>query len=106
MTLARRFADNWKHINQMPDADNYKNLINDIIAKQILILGPDIVIVKAKNVPGLKLSDKGEVLALNGEPQAILQSLVDEYIALSGAIVKNILTPVFAKYPEIKVSIQ
>ena len=87
-------------------SDNYKNLINDIIAKQILILGPDIVLLKARNVPGLKISDKGEVITLDGNPQDILQRLIDEYIALSGQIVKNILSPVFAKYPEIKISIK
>lgn len=85
---------------------DYKNLINDIIAKQTVILGPDIVMLKAKNVQGLKLNDQGQVESITGDPQVILQNLVDEYIALSGQIVKNILNPVFAKYPDIKVSIK
>ncbi|HYE22026.1 MAG TPA: hypothetical protein VD998_00370, partial [Verrucomicrobiae bacterium] len=83
-----------------------KNLINDIVAKQTLILGPDIVMLKAKNVPGLKLGDNGQVESITGDPQVVLQNLVDEYISLSGQIVKNILNPVFAKYPDIKVSIK
>ncbi|MBI4049275.1 MAG: hypothetical protein HY395_00445 [Candidatus Doudnabacteria bacterium] len=87
----------------MAELIEYKNLINDIIAKQILILGPDIVLLKARNVPGLKISNNGEVLDLAGDPQEILQHLIDEYIALSGQIVKNILNPVFAKYPDIKI---
>lgn len=90
----------------MADISNYKNLINDIIAKQTVILGPDIVLLKAKNVTGLILNDKGEVQAINGEPQEILQKLIDEYISLSGQIVKNILMPVFAKYPDIKISMK
>jgi hypothetical protein len=90
----------------MAEQTDYKNLINDIIAKQTLILGPDIVMLKAKNVPGLKLNDAGQVESLAGDPQAVLQTLVDEYISLSGQIVKNILNPVFAKYPDIKVSIK
>jgi hypothetical protein len=85
---------------------DYKNLINDIIAKQTVILGPDIVMLKAKNVQGLKLNSQGQVESITGDPQVILQNLVDEYIALSGQIVKNILNPVFAKYPDIKVSIK
>lgn len=89
----------------MAEISDYKNLINDIVAKQILILGPDIVLLKARNVLGLKISDKGEVLELQGNPQEVLQHLIDEYIALSGQIVKNILNPVFAKYPDIKVSL-
>ena len=89
----------------MAEQQDYKNLINDIIAKQIVILGPDIVLLKAKNVSGLKLDSKGQVLTIDGNFQEILQKLVDEYIALSGQIVKNILSPVFAKYPDIKISI-
>ncbi len=91
--------------NMAAEAD-YKNLINDIITKQTLILGPDIVMLKAKNVPGLKLSPAGQVEEISGDPQVVLQTLVDEYISLSGQIVKNILNPVFAKYPDISVSIK
>jgi hypothetical protein len=90
----------------MAQETDYKNLINEIIAKQTLILGPDIVHLKAKNVIGLSISDKGEVTAISGDPQKVLQNLVDEYISLSGQIVKNILNPVFEKYPDIKVSLK
>jgi hypothetical protein len=90
----------------MAKSEDYKNLINDIIAKQTVILGPDIVMLKAKNVPGLTLNAEGQVTEIVGDPQAVLQSLIDEYIALSGQIVKNILNPVFAKYPDIEVSIK
>lgn len=89
----------------MTDTKQYTNLINDIIAKQIVILGPDIVLLKAKNVAGLKLDAEGKVAAIDGDPQTVLQQLIDEYIGLSGQIVRNILTPVFAKYPDIKVSL-
>ena len=90
----------------MADSQEYKNLINDIIAKQVVVLGPDIVLLKARSIEGLTLDANGKVSALAGDPQEILQKLVDEYIALSGQIVKNILTPVFDKYPDIKVSIK
>ena len=90
----------------MAELLDYKNLINDIIAKQTVILGPDIVLLKAKNVPGLVLDSKGGVVEIQGDAQIVLQKLIDEYIALSGQIVKNILGPVFAKYPDIKISMQ
>jgi hypothetical protein len=89
----------------MPQTEDYQKLINDIIAKQAIILGPDIVLLKAKSVPGLSLTADGKVESITGDPQTVLQSLVDEYIALSGQIVKNILNPVLAKYPEIKINI-
>lgn len=90
----------------MATPEDYKNLINDILAKQAVVLGQDIVMLKAKSVPGLTLTEDGRVSDLSGNPEEVLQKLVDEYIALSGQIVKNILNPVFAKYPEIKVSLK
>lgn len=69
------------------------------------ILGPDIALRKAQNVPGLKIASDGNVSSLSGDPEQILQKLVDEYISLSGEIVKNILGPVFAKYPDIKLTL-
>ena len=84
---------------------DYHNLINEIVAKQIVILGPSTVLLKAKNIQGLKLNDAGKVVSIDGDPQQVLQNLVNEYILLSGQIVKNILNPVFAKYPHIKVAI-
>lgn len=90
----------------MATPEDYKNLINDILAKQSLVLGQDIVLLKAKSVPGLTLTADGKVNELSGNPEEVLQKLVDEYISLSGQIVKNILNPVFAKYPEIKVTLK
>lgn len=69
-------------------------------------MGQDIVTLKAKNVSGLTLNSEGKVDSISGNPEEVLQKLVDEYIALSGQIVKNILNPVFAKYPEIKVNLK
>lgn len=86
----------------MAEQQEYKNLINDIIAKEILVLGRDIVLLKAANVEGLSLDSSGKVARISGDEKQVLQKLIDEYIALSGEIVKNILTPVFAKYPNIK----
>lgn len=86
----------------MSTNEDYKNLITEIIKKQMDILGPEIALSRANNVKGLKVDSSGEVTDVEGEPQTVLQSLIDAYIALSGQIVKNILGPVFAKYPTIK----
>lgn len=86
--------------------EDYKNLIGEIILKQVDILGADMAVRKAKNVSGLNVSEEGKVISVDGDPHEILQRLVDEYIALSGEIVKNILGPVFVKYPEIKVNLK
>jgi hypothetical protein len=90
----------------MASSEDYKNLITDILAKQAVILGQDIVMLKARNVPGLSVTDDGKVLSITGNPDEVLQKLVDEYVELSGQIVKNILTPVLNKYPDIKVNLK
>lgn len=91
----------------MSTTEDYKKLIEEIVAKQMDILGPEMAIRKAENISGLTLNEKGKIASLDeGNAHAILQKLVDEYIALSGAIVKNILDPVFAKYPGIKLNLK
>lgn len=82
--------------------DEYKKMLTEIIKKQIVILGPQIAVLKARNVPGLKISDDGTVIEIQGPEQIVLQKLIDEYVALSGEIVRNAVNSIFAKYPSIQ----
>jgi hypothetical protein len=82
--------------------DEYKQMLSEIIEKQIVILGPQIAILKARNVPGLKVSDDGKVTDISDSEQVVLQKLIDEYVALSGEIVKNAVNSIFKKYPSIQ----
>ena len=77
----------------------YQKLLTEIIQKQVAILGPAIAVMKAKNIPGLQVGDDGVVSSIEGDPQEIVKKLVDQYVDLSGQIVKNALSTVFAKYP-------
>ena len=90
----------------MDQTADYKNLITEIIKKQMDILGPEIALGKARKVEGLTVGDDATASSLSGDAQMVLQALVDQYIALSGEIVKNILSPVFVKYPEIKINLK
>ncbi len=85
----------------MDSKEQYKLLLSEIIIKQSIILGPHIAVLKARNVPGLKVSDDGNVIDISGNLQDTLETLVDEYVNLSGQIVKNTLGSVFAKYPQL-----
>lgn len=85
----------------MPDNPDYKALISEVIEKQAVILGPDIAKLKARSVPGLLLDAGGRVVDVRGDGKEVLHKLIDEYVALSGAIVKNALNSMFEKYPEI-----
>jgi len=85
-----------------PTQEDYKQMLTEIIKKQIVILGPQIAILKARNVPGLEVGDDGVVTGVSGSEQVILQKLIDEYVALSGEIVKNAVNSIFEKYPSIQ----
>ncbi|MBU1148908.1 hypothetical protein KKI23_02340, partial [Patescibacteria group bacterium] len=82
--------------------EQYLSLLTEIVGKQAIILGPDIAVLKARNVGGLKVADDGKVTDYQGNPQELIKELVDKYVELSGQIVKSALTSVFAKYPTIK----
>lgn len=86
----------------MDEKQQYQGLITDIIAKQSVILGPQIAVLKARNVSNLVVDDNGIVTEIKGDPTTVLQKLIDEYVELSGQIVKNALGSIFAKYPTIK----
>lgn len=86
----------------MDQKQQYQALITDIIAKEAVILGPQIAILKAKNVANLIIDNDGKVIEINGDPAEVLQQLIDEYVELAGQIVKNALGSIFVKYPSIR----
>jgi hypothetical protein len=80
----------------------YKMLMTEIVQKQTIILGPQIAFLKARKVSMISINDQGKVLDITGDPKVALQALVDEYVKLSGQIVKNTLGSIFTKYPQIQ----
>lgn len=86
----------------MEKREQYLALLSEIIEKQSVILGPDIAILKARNVANLTIDESGKVIDISSDPQSALKNLVNQYVELSGQIVKNALGSVFARYPEIQ----
>lgn len=84
------------------DQEQYRQLISEIIGKQIVILGPEIAVLKARSVSGLTIEDDGKVKELKGDPTTALKNLINVYVDLSGQIVKNTLSSIFTKYPGVK----
>lgn len=80
---------------------DYQNLLTELIKKQIVILGPDIAVLKARNVSGLQVADDGTVTSMGGNPADLLNQLVEQYVQLSGLIVKKAMEPLLSKYPSI-----
>ena len=88
----------------MDEKGQYAAHISEIIKKQTVILGPEIAILKARSVPGLMVDNDGKVTGVGDNPKETLQNLVDQYVELSGLIVKNALGSIFAKYPELNIN--
>jgi len=83
------------------DDKEAKSIISDVVKKQMVILGPDIAILKARNVTGLLLSDDGKVEEITGNASEVLKELINEYISLSGLIVRKTMEPLLQKYPDL-----
>lgn len=75
---------------------DYKQLLTEVIKKQIVILGPDITLSKARNVKGLTVADDGTVTAVEGNSQEVTQALIDQFVQLSGLIVKKTMEPLLS----------
>ncbi len=86
----------------MQDQTEYKKMLTDLIQKQMVVLGPNIALDKARKVVGLKLSDDGTVLDMDGDPQMVLKGVANEYMNLSGQIAQMTLNSLLEKYPEVK----
>lgn len=79
---------------------DYRKLLTDVIQKQMVILGPSITLAKARNVKGLTVADDGTVTAIQGQPQELIQGLIDQFVQLSGLIVKKTMEPLLSAYPD------
>ena len=84
----------------MDQNTDYKKVLTDVIKKQMIILGPSITLAKARNVHGLTISDDGTVTDIQGHPQELIQGLIDQFVQLSGLIVKKTMEPLLSIYPD------
>ncbi|MHB8651970.1 MAG: hypothetical protein ACYC8S_02440 [Minisyncoccota bacterium] len=85
----------------MNERDQYKALMSEVIKKQIVILGPQIAVLKARSVDALLVDDGGTITDIKGDPSDALEKLINAYVELSGQIVRNALGSIFTKYPAV-----
>lgn len=82
--------------------EDYKSLLSDLIKKQIVMLGPQVALAKAKKIGLISVSGDGTVSEINGAPQEALSRLAEEYMSLSGQIANATIKSLLEKYPQIK----
>lgn len=75
----------------MADTSTTATALTSLIQKQMLILGPNVALGRARKVAGLTVGDNGAVTGLSGDPQQVMNALVSEYVALTGDITKTIV---------------
>ncbi len=80
--------------------EDYKRILTEVIKKQLAILGPQITIAKAQSVAGLTVDTSGNVSAITGDPQVVMQALIDQFVQLSGLIVKKTLEPLYFQHTD------
>lgn len=73
----------------MNQQEEYRQVLSELIRKQMTILGSDITLAKVSNVHEIQVDESGNVVAVTGDPQAVLQKLINEFVELSGLIVKK-----------------
>ena len=86
----------------MSDHEEYKQILTDLIQKQMVVLGPNIALDKARKAVGLKMADDGTVMDIVGDPQMVLKGVANEYMQLSGQIAQMTLNSLVEKYPTLK----
>ncbi|OGY18705.1 MAG: hypothetical protein A2786_04385 [Candidatus Chisholmbacteria bacterium RIFCSPHIGHO2_01_FULL_52_32] len=89
-------------MNQSTQPNEYKNLISDMLRELRQVLDEHVLVKTLADLQGLKLSQNGEVLAIEGDPQAVIQGMVDKFVGLSNMVVVKTLQPLLRQCPWIK----
>ncbi len=67
----------------MVPVQTYKKFLTELVRRHMVIFGPNIAREIAMTVPGLTVSETGEVTAITGAPLSALQKLIGKYQELS-----------------------
>ena len=86
----------------MPEQEEYRKALTELIQKHMVILGPNIAVDRARKVPGIKVSDEGEVLAMGGDSVMVFKGVMNEFRALSEYVFGITMAALVKKYPQLK----
>ena len=77
-------------------AQVYQKLLTDAIRKQMIILGPQITLLKVHTVPGLTATDDGTVAALGDKPEETVTHFLEKFRELSSPLVRKTMQPLLS----------
>lgn len=69
---------------------DYRQILSEIIRKQIMILGSDLTLTKVRRINGISVQENGSVTTIvESKLQETMHELIDTFLPYSGPIVKN-----------------
>lgn len=77
-------------------AQLYQKLLTDAIHKQMTILGPQITLMKVRNVTGLTVTDDGTVATIAPNAEDVVTHFLEEFRELSSPLVKKTMQPLLS----------
>ncbi len=77
-------------------AQLYQKLLNDAIRKQMTILGPQITLMKVRNVTGLTVTDAGAVATLDTNAEDVVTRFLEEFRDISSPLVRKTMQPLLS----------
>lgn len=85
----------------MAELNTYKNILSDLVKKQMVMLGPSVALGTARKVSGLTVSDDGSVTDISADPKTTMEGVVNAYMNLSGQIAQMTMKTILEKYPNL-----
>src|SRR5882672_9779057 len=77
-------------------AQDIQKLLTDAIKKQMVILGPQITLLKVHNVSGLTVTADGSITELASPPQDVVARFLEQFRELSSPLVKKTMKPLLS----------
>ena len=77
-------------------AQDVQKLLTEVIRKQMVILGPQITLLKTRNVASLSVADDGSVIAVSETPQITVTQFLEQFRDLSAPLVMMTMKPLLS----------
>lgn len=87
----------------MQDPSSYREVFTSIIKKQMMLLGPQVVLSKIQNINGLKVAEDGTVISITKSPDDILEQIFSLFMDFPGRVAaKEIISAKSAQAKQVK----
>ncbi len=85
----------------MVPVQTYKKFLTELVRRHMVIFGPNIAREIASTIPGLTVSETGEITGITGAPLNALQGLIGKYQELSEPVALLQLRLLLNQYSDI-----